>query len=112
MIGPDQMNDRGIHRIRSTLSTMEEKLLLEIEEKIKQILITELEVDPTVLTRCNSRTPLLGRGVGLDSVETLTLVAGIEKEYDIYVEDEDLTVDLFRDIRTLAEYVLGRIGGQ
>ena len=88
---------------------MEEKLLLEIEEKIKQILIAELEVDPVVLGTCDSRTPLLGRGVGLDSVETLTLVAGIEREYRIHVDDEELTVDLFRDIRTLAEFISGKI---
>ena len=91
---------------------MEEKLLHEIEAKIKEILIAELEVDPVVLRSCDSCTPLLGRGIGLDSVETLTLVAGIEKEYRIHVEDEELTADLFRDIRTLAEFISGKIGEQ
>ena len=88
---------------------MEEKIRLEIEEKIKNILISELEINPSTLAACNSNTPLLGRGIGLNSIETLTLVAGIEEGFDIQVDDADLTVDLFRDIGTLAEYVLQKI---
>ena len=88
---------------------MEEKIRLEIEEKIKNILISELEINPSTLAACNSNTPLLGRGIGLNSIETLTLVAGIEEGFDIQVDDADLTVDLFKDIGTLAEYVLQKI---
>ena len=78
---------------------------MEIEETIKRILVFELEVSAALVSACDSNTPLLGRGIGLDSVETLTLVAGIEKEFNIQIEDADLTVDLFRNIGTLARYV-------
>ena len=88
---------------------MEEKLVVEVEEKIKAILISELEIKPSVLATCDSSTPLLGKGIGLDSVETLSLVAGIEKEFDIQIDDDDLTVDLFKNIGTLAEYVLKKM---
>ena len=82
---------------------------LEVEEKIKKILISELEIKPSMVDACDSDTPLLGRGIGLDSVEILALVAGIEKEFDIHVDDDDLTVDLFKDIGTLAEYILQKM---
>ena len=78
----------------------------EIEEKIKNILISKLDVKPETLTEGSSETPLLGRGVGLDSMETLSLVAAIEIEFDIEIPDDDLTVDLFKSIGTLAEYIL------
>jgi acyl carrier protein len=45
-------------------------------------------------------------------VEVLALVAGIENEFDIQVDDNDLTVDLFKDIGTLAEYILQKIAEQ
>jgi acyl carrier protein len=90
---------------------MEEKLLVDIEERIKKILTTDLEVDTVSLKMCDSQTPLLGRGIGLDSVETLILVAGIERAYSLHIEDDDLTVDLFRSIRTLAEYVFNKVSG-
>jgi acyl carrier protein len=79
-----------------------------IEEKIKQILITELEVNPETIAKSNSTTPLLGRGIGLDSIEALALVAAIEKEFNIQLEDDEIKVDLFRDTGTLAEYILQR----
>lgn len=85
---------------------MKENPRLEIEEKIKSILISELEVNPSILATSDSRTPLLGHGIGLDSMETLVLVAGIEQEFDIQVDDADLTAELFTSLGTLAEYVL------
>ena len=91
------------------LQKMEENSRSEIEEKIKHILISKLEVSSEILATSNSTTPLLGRGVGLDSMETLALVAAIEKEFDIEIGDSDLTVDLFKSIGTLAEYILQKI---
>ena len=43
-----------------------------IEERIKQILMSELAVDPATLDMSSSSTPLLGRGIGLDFLEILT----------------------------------------
>jgi acyl carrier protein len=88
---------------------MEENPRFKIEQKIKQILISKLEVNSEILATSNSTTPLLGRGIGLDSMETLTLVAGIEKEFDIEIGDEDLTADLFKTMGALAEYVSRKI---
>ena len=81
----------------------------EIEESIKRILIRELEVDPEAMSELTTSTPLLGRGIGLDSMETLTLVTAIEKEFDIQVEDEELTADRFQTVGTLAGFVLGKL---
>jgi acyl carrier protein len=91
---------------------MEEKLSLDIEKKIIQLLISDLEIDPAILSTVDSNTPLLGRGIGLDSVETLTLVAGIEEAFDIQIDDAGLTVELFKSLGTLAEYVLQKITEQ
>jgi len=91
---------------------MEEKLSSDIEKKIIQILISDLEIDPAILSTVDSNTPLLGRGIGLNSVETLTLVAGIEEVFDIQIDDADLTVELFKSLGILAEYVLQKITEQ
>lgn len=90
---------------------METNSRSEIEERIKYILISQLGVKPSILAKSSSTTPLFGRGIGIDSIETLALVAGIEGEFDIQVDDEDLTVDLFKNIETLAEYVLRKSAG-
>jgi len=91
---------------------MEGKSALEIEKKIIQILISDLEIDPALLSAVSSDTPLLGRGIGLNSVETLTLVAGIEGAFHIQIDDADLTTELFKSLGTLAEFVFHKIAEQ
>jgi acyl carrier protein len=91
---------------------MEEYSRLQVEEGIKRILVSELQVDPLAVAALGPSTPLLGRGVGLDSMETLGLVVAIEEQFDIQVDDDDFTVDLFRDITTLADYVFRRTAGR
>ena len=81
----------------------------EVERRIKEILIRELEIDPATISQVDWDTPLLGRGIGLDSMETLTLVTGIEQEFEIQVEDEELTTSLFQTLGTLTEFVLRKI---
>lgn len=78
----------------------------QIELAIKEILVAELELDPLIYQASSATTPLLGRGIGLDSIDALTLISAIEKQFDIEVQDSDLTVALFKTISSLAEYVL------
>jgi len=85
---------------------MKKSTHLEIEEKIKHILVSKFEIKPTIHDEISSNTPLLGRGIGLDSIEVLALVTAIEKEFNIEIGDDDLTLDLVKNIGTLAEYVL------
>ena len=76
-----------------------------IEETIKRLLVADLEADPTVIAHADTRTPLLGHGIGLDSIEALRLALGLEKAYAIRIPDADLTVELFGSLGALVEYV-------
>ena len=49
-------------------------------------------------------------GTSLDTVETGVLATGIEKEYNICMEGADCTAGLFEDVRTLPEYLSGKMG--
>jgi acyl carrier protein len=76
-----------------------------IEQRIKQILASQLDVDPDTVAQSGPQTPLIGRGIGLDSVEAMALAVGIEEAFDIEIPDADLTTDLFQSIAALADYV-------
>jgi acyl carrier protein len=89
--------------------TMRQDARFQIEKRIKQLLSSELNVNTSVLATSTSSTPLLGRGVGLDSVETMGLVLSIEEEFGISVPDADMTATLFETIGTLADYVLHKV---
>ena len=57
----------------------------------------------------NENTGLLGRGVGMDSVEVLQMVAAIEEEFDLTIDDEDLLPIHFRTISNLITFIDQRL---
>ena len=88
---------------------MRQDAYLQIEKRIKQLLCSELNVNASVIATSTPSTPLLGRGVGLDSVETMALVLSIEEEFGISVPDDDMTVTLFETIGSLTDYILQKL---
>lgn len=80
-----------------------------VEIRIKQLLIDDLQVDAALLEQADITTPLLGRGIGLDSVEAMRLGLGLENAFDISIADADLNAELFSSIGHLANYVEQKI---
>ncbi len=62
-------------------------------------------MDSRLLADATPDTPLLGRGIGLDSVEAMGLALSLERDFDIQIPDSELTVELFESLGALAEYV-------
>jgi len=90
----------------SSISRMESPV--EIESKLKRLLVSRLDVRPEAMEKVDSATPLLGSGIGLDSVEALTLASEIEGEFDIHFEDQELTSDLFRSLGSLSASIAAK----
>lgn len=84
---------------------------MQIEDQIREILVQRLNLDPVAVAACTTDTPLFGRGMGLDSVESLSLVAGIEEAFDLQFEDDELTADLFASLDALVQRVHLKRGG-
>ncbi len=76
-----------------------------IEERIKAMLGARLQIPADVLAASDAGTSLLGRGIGLDSMEALTLANALETEFGIAIPDDDLTVELFATIGSVADYL-------
>ena len=54
-------------------------------------------------------TGLLGRGIGLDSMEVLQLVVAAEDEYDLTIDEGQLKPEYFRTVGAFATFLEGRI---
>jgi acyl carrier protein len=52
---------------------------------------------------------LLGRGIGLDSIEVLQLVTAIEKEFDVTIDDDELLPEQFRSVGNLITFIEGKL---
>ncbi len=54
-------------------------------------------------------TGLLGQGLGLDSVEVLSLVTALEEEFGLTIDDADLKVAHFRTVGALVRFIGERL---
>ena len=54
-------------------------------------------------------TGLLGRGIGLDSMEVLQLVVAAEERFDVTVDESQLRPEYFRTVGAFADFLEGRI---
>ncbi len=77
----------------------------DIESTITRILIEQLgvEIDASKITSDSS----LMDDVGLDSVALIRFAMGLEKEFDIEIDDDDLVIENFQTAGRVANYVQG-----
>lgn len=79
-----------------------------ITERLKKMLIERLRL-PLKVNEIADDSPLFGLGLGLDSVDTLELVVGIEQEFHISVSDDDMQI--FRSVNTVVDFIIEKGGG-
>ena len=82
-----------------------------VREQVKALVIQvlQVEIEPEEIA---DDEPLFGDGLDADSLVALELVAAIEEAFGIEVTDEELRVELFESLATLAGYVEGKVGGK
>ena len=69
-----------------------DELILELKQKIVEALNLE-------------NAALFGDGLGLDSIDALELIVLLDKTYGIRLADPKEGREIFRSIRTMAEYI-------
>lgn len=77
----------------------------EVKKKIRQILSVRLKLAAAV-EKIGDDTPLFGPdSLGLDSIDALELVLGLQKEFGVVIEDRAVAVKVLASIDTIASYV-------
>jgi acyl carrier protein len=79
-----------------------EELLNELRVK----LIASLKLSDIKPEEIDVDAPLIGEGLGLDSIDTLELLVLLEKEYGVTVPDVNTGRSVFSSVRSLAEYIV------
>jgi acyl carrier protein len=72
--------------------------------RVKELIVRrlKLDVDPASI---QDDAPLFGEGLGLDSIDALELVLGLEQEFGIKVEDEEVGVKAFASVNALVDFI-------
>lgn len=73
-------------------------------ERVKALLIEQLNLN-LEKDEIDNDAPLFGMGLGLDSIDALDLIVGVEREFGIKVNENDMFA--FRSINSLVDYIMG-----
>ena len=80
-------------------------------QKIKELIIQRLKLLDMTPEMIETDAPLFGEGLGLDSIDALELVLGLEKEFGVIIPDAEVGRKVFRSVKTMAQYVLDQQAG-
>ena len=84
--------------------------LADLKAEIKQLIVErlKLEVEPGAI---EDGQPLFGDGLGLDSIDALELVLGIEQAFGVKIEDEEMGAQALSSVNALADFVVAKRAG-
>ena len=76
----------------------------ELKAKVKDLIVRRLKLDVPPAS-IEDAAPLFGEGLGLDSIDALELVLGLEQEFGIKVADEEVGVKAFSSVNALTDFI-------
>lgn len=83
----------------------------ELEEGVRQVILSSVEVDGLTAADLPSDAPLFGDGVGLDSIDALEIGAALRKKYQVkFKANSDENRVHFRTIASLADFIAAQAG--
>ena len=84
---------------------MQESGTEEVKARLKAMIVERLKLQLKV-DEIDDNAPLFGEGLGLDSIDALELVVGLEQEFGVQVPDEAVGREAFGSINTLTDFVV------
>lgn len=78
----------------------------EIEVKLKETVVSSLDLEDLTPADIETDVPLFGEGLGLDSIDALELGMAVKKAFGItFSSNPAENKQIFRSVKTLADYV-------
>jgi acyl carrier protein len=77
----------------------------ELKDQVKEMIIRRLKLEGMTPDEIDDAAPLFGEGLGLDSIDALELVLGIEQTFNVKIEDEASGMKAFRNVDALTAFI-------
>ncbi len=78
---------------------------MDLKQKLKEMIIEELQIEDITPDEIKNDTPLFGEGLGLDSLDAVELVVQLQIYFDVEIENIEEGRKVLQSINTLAEFV-------
>lgn len=77
-----------------------------LEQEIKEIIISALDLEDITVDDIDSDAPLFNEGLGLDSIDALELGMALKKKYGVnFQSDKEANKEYFKSVSALAKYI-------
>ena len=78
----------------------------EIETKLKETVVSALDLEDLTPADIETDVPLFGEGLGLDSIDAMELGMAVKKAFGVSFSSTPAdNKQIFRSVKTLADYV-------
>lgn len=77
----------------------------DLKQRVKDMIIQRLKLEGMTPDQIDGSAPLFGEGLGLDSIDALELVLGIEQTFGVKIEDEAAGLRAFKSVDALTDFI-------
>ena len=81
----------------------------DIRSRVKSVLVSSILRDADV-SGLGYDTYLIEYGVGVDSVSRLEFLVALEEEFNIRLDESEITPEFFDTVSSIAEFISGKLG--
>jgi acyl carrier protein len=85
--------------------SLPEASMTDLKPAVKEMIIQRLKLEGMTPGDIDDQAPLFGDGLGLDSIDALELVLGVEQTFGVKIEDEAAGMKAFRNVEALAAFI-------
>ena len=80
-----------------------------LENELKALIIEALKLEDTTPEDIDSDAPLVGGGLGLDSIDVLEMAMAVQRRFGVKTEaDDQENQKIYSSVRSLAEFIARR----
>ena len=77
-----------------------------VRKKLKEIIISELNLEGKTPEDIEDAAPLFGEGLGLDSLDALQLAMAVEENFGVQVPEGEEARPIFGSVDALVDYIV------
>ena len=84
---------------------------MDIAEKLKQVIVDDLNLEEVTPTDIEVDKPLFGEGLGLDSLDAVELVVVVKRHFGVEIKDMSEGREAFASINALTQFIEEHMAG-